>query len=92
MRLVWNRVRSQIERTNTELVRAARGAAAAYCSRTLVGRQREVLTSALTRWRVAAVESEAEDRLYAVEERARQQLMLQAQSFHERLDLLDLPA
>ena len=78
-------------RNNEKLRNNARAAAAAYCLRLLVGRHRDGLARSFARWSVACAESEAADRVYAVEERAKQQLMLQAHSFQVRLEALEYP-
>ena len=77
------------QRARERLAQASRGAAAAYCCRLLLSRTRGQLDRALSRWRIAASEADARDRTYAAEERARQQLLQQAQNFQARLQLLE---
>ena len=67
---------------------ATRGAAAAYCARVLGGRGLEGLRRAFGAWLAVALRAEVDDRVYEVEERARQQLMVQARTFQARLELL----
>ena len=76
------------ERANEKLVLAARGAAAAYCSRVLHGRSVEATRRAFGSWIVAVRCADAANRAYEVEERARQNLMMQARTFQTRLELL----
>ena len=84
-----SRKAARLARANERLVAAAKGGAAAYCLRTLTGRSREAMRHALSRWLVCACEADAVDRLYASEERGRQQLLLQAQAFQSRLEALE---
>ena len=79
---------AQTARENEKLVLAARGAAAAYCSRVLVGRNYEAARRAFGAWLVAVRLAEASDKVYEVEERARQHLVAQARTFQSRLELL----
>ena len=76
-------------RMNERLRQAAKAAAAAYCLRLLVSRNRHLLMHALQVWLVASLEYAVADRVYTVEERARQQLMLQARTFQVRLEALE---
>ena len=78
----------RVQRECDKLLMASRGAAAAYCARVLLGRRHDALRSFLHRWGVAATAAWATDRVYEVEERARQHLMVQAHHFQTRLDEL----
>lgn len=80
---------AEATRANERQARAKRTFAAAYCLRLLKGRTRERLRHLLYVWLVAAREADAADRVYASEERFRQQLVVQAQSFQARLDALE---
>lgn len=50
--------------------KSARAAAAAYCLRLLVGRNRDVMSYHLSRWLVACAAMGAAEHVYAVEEYA----------------------
>ena len=69
--------------------RYSRGAAAAYCCRCLSERVRGRLRHGLRVWLLAACAAGCADRVYAAEERSRQQLVSQAASFQARLAALD---
>ena len=79
---------AETARANERLVLAARGAAAAYCSRMLVSRSVEFKRRAFASWLVAVSCADVDNRVYEVEERARQNLMMQAKTFQSRLELL----
>ena len=68
---------------------ARKASAATGIRRMMLGRNRGQMAHALTKWFVACAEAEAANQVYTVEERARQQLMMQARTFQAKLEALE---